>query len=150
MGGLLRRGSSKTKRAVREVLRSIGPSPELVADIALLRNQIQVDSGRLDDLVRRVDALAREVESFRVVRDELAVQHIPLSDLSGTVVGLSERVHLHEQELKEVRRKIERIGGSVLDDMALDRRLRSIEDRMSGPVTNVAGSDETPQDRTGT
>lgn len=150
MSGLLRRGSGKTKRVIREVLRSIGPSPELVGDLALLRNQVQVDSGRLDDLATRVDALAREVESFRVVRDELSAHHIPVSDLSGTVVGLAETVHIHEQALKEVRRKIERIGGSVLDDMALDRRLRSIEDRMSAPDANDAGSDHTRRDRAGT
>jgi hypothetical protein len=39
-------------------------------------------------------------------------------------------VHAHEQELRELQLKLGEFGGSVLDGMAVDRRLRLIEDRM--------------------
>jgi hypothetical protein len=82
----------------------------------------------VDDLVKQLSSLAAAVSGLEAVRDEWAA--LPLLELNGTVVGLGERVHAHEQDLKEVRRKLERMGGSVLDGMALDRRLRTIEDRI--------------------
>ena len=54
-----------------------------------------------------------------------------LTDAGRFAIGVGERVHTHELQLKELGRKVERFGGSVLDEMALDRRLRKIEDGLS-------------------
>lgn len=131
MSGLLHRGGRRTRHLIKEALRSVGPSPELVLEMASLRKQIEANANNIEDLSTRMAALAKEVESFREIRNEFSVHHIPLSDLSSTVVGLTERVHAHEQELRETEREIQRIGGSILDDMALDRRLSRIEDRLT-------------------
>lgn len=128
MSGLVRRGGSKTKRLVKSALVSVGPSPDLIIELAELRRQVQANTNHIDDLSKQLAALLGEIELFRTARGDFLPGHMPLSDLGPVVTGLGERVHSHEQELREIKRKIERFGGSVLDEMALDRRLRKIED----------------------
>lgn len=146
MGGLLRRRSANTKRLIKAALRSVGPSPELVVDLERLRNQVQLNAGRIDDLARRVDSLTSAVASLRTAREEILAEHNAVPELSGTVVGIGERVHIHEQELKEIRREVERFGGSVLDDMAVERRLRNIEDRLGSSESTGTEPAETAPD----
>jgi len=107
------------KRLARQALRSVGPSPELVADLASLQQTVEASSRSIENLVRQVNALAEAVGGLEAARN-----------LTATVTGLSERVHAHEQELRDIEQRLAAFGGSVLDDMAVERRLRSIEDRL--------------------
>ncbi len=118
------------KRLAKGALRSIGPSPELIADLHSLRSQVETNSGRVDKLVEEVASLAEAVTALEAARDEDKQTFAPLTNLAGTVVGLSERVHAHEQELRQIQVKLEQFAGSVLDELAVDRRLRVIEDRI--------------------
>lgn len=131
MGVLLRRGRARARLLLGGSLRPVGPSPELLGQLADMRHQIDTGAGRCEALARRIDGLAAQLEQTQAelaaTQAELAATQAPLSGLGTGLRGLMERVHIHEQELRQVRRELERFGGSVLDGLAVDRRLRNLE-----------------------
>ncbi|HEX6506347.1 MAG TPA: hypothetical protein VF221_01830 [Chloroflexota bacterium] len=119
----------------------------MIIELETLRNQIQVQAGQIEDLMMRIENLTVEVTSLRTAHEELSAEHTAVPQLNVTVVALGERVHAHEQELNDIRRGLERFGGSIMDDMALERRLRNIEDRMSPSGRNGSEREEPASDR---
>lgn len=142
MGGAVPSGSAKMKRLIRGALRAMGPSPELLVEIQGLRDQVRADSARIDELVERVDSLASDTASLLAIRDGFSSTQVTVPQLTGNVGGLMDRVHIHEMEIRDIRRDLERFGGSVQDGMAVERRLQHIEDRLSsaGPPAPATGS----------
>lgn len=140
MAGAVPNGTARMKRLIKGALRAMGPSPELLVEIQGLRDQVRADSARIDALVERVDSLASDSASLLALRDGFSSAQVTVPQLAGNVGGLMDRVHIHEMEIRDIRRDLERFGGSVQDSMAVERRLQSIEDHLSSAGPPATGS----------
>lgn len=142
--------SSRYKRALLEGLVGLGGGPTLADDVASIRmileahgSQAATDRAQVEELRRNVEVLAFKLSTLaEEVREQ--VPEIPdeterianidrtLMSLSQTVAGLTERVHSNRLRIVALEEQFERFIGSVQDEMALDRRLRSIENHLLG------------------
>lgn len=139
--GLNRRASSRAKHVVKEALRAVGPSPDLIADLGQLREKVEANSAQVDATGRRLEDLVRSLDELvKMVRElpPAALEASPavhgldakVSGLGQLVTGLAEQVHLDHVRLGELEERLDRVAGSIQDEMALERRLERIEDHI--------------------
>jgi hypothetical protein len=118
---------SRVKGFVREGLRSVGPSPEIVVGLAQTRSDV-------DRLIEQVGELTDALGSFTAGvngESDTAFLQLELQRLSQNMSGVLDRLHAHQEILEQVQWALERFGGSILEYAALERRLAAIEDHLA-------------------
>ena len=142
--GPLRRTRGSAKARVERGLRAIGSSPEIVAGLADLRRQVaentenikqsrvftEAVSGQIEEIAHEVaalSALVRQEPDCSTAEHDLAKK---LSKLSLTIANLAEGFHLQHITVGQLELRIDRLAGAVLDEVAMQRRMEVIEDRL--------------------
>jgi methyl-accepting chemotaxis protein len=161
--GLRERTSRSARHLVREALRSVGPSTELLVDLAGLRQQVEANTQQIEQTrmllevtIRRMDEVAQQVDAFAsTLRAQNASQlewsgsmqdmDRRLSKLGDAVGSLGERFNLHHIAMGHLESRVERLGGSILDETALQRRLERIEDRLLESHLEDSASEKHPE-----
>src|SRR5947209_899017 len=130
---LRRTASTQAKRVVKRALRPLAARLRVVID----RVDSHLAEASITDTRRRIDRLTVQIDELaRMLRDPNppieAVQHLErgLTHMREMVLGIGERVHSQQVMLDELQFRFERLAGSVLDGMAVERRLQNIEDRV--------------------
>jgi chromosome segregation ATPase len=126
--------SAQVKGVVKRAMRSVGANPASALEVAQLRLQVNDLSNELRTLASALDDHRQRegdlIESAELLRSEVA-------RLAESVAGALHRIHLHEMQIAQLDKTVERLGGSIQDEVALDRRLARIEDRVSDPAEPV-------------
>src|ERR1700752_4739086 len=96
--GLLRLKSTLMKCLAGEPPTSADPNEELLGESASIPGEFQRIAERIDRLAADLNSITDAISILQEAPDEYRTQ-----TLQGTVVGLGERVHIHEEQLRDIR-----------------------------------------------
>jgi hypothetical protein len=134
--GLTATAKTRTKEAAKRALRPFLPRVRGALGRVDMR-LVQVSTGhyqemanRMDDLTRRINEVVRTLEDANAPIESVNDARRSIAAVREMVLGVGERVHSHQVVLDELTFRVERLAGSSLDEMAIERRLQNLEDHI--------------------
>lgn len=123
-------------------------SPEVLAALESIRDAVSLNAEKTDWLVQRIERLEAMVEAGTSPRsglpssdpDAIAALESGLAHLGKVIAGTGESVHAHQMQIGDIRRRLDRLQGALLDQTALNRRLAALEDRISAMDSDAGRS----------
>ncbi|MCL2393671.1 MAG: hypothetical protein FWC87_03195 [Acidimicrobiaceae bacterium] len=112
----------------------------MLAALQSIRDAISASAEKTESLVQRVERLEAVVagsaaqapgDDLPADSDALTALERGVAHLSNVVAGTGETVHAHHAQIVDIRIRLERLQGTLLDQLALDRRLAGLEDKIA-------------------
>lgn len=121
-----------------------GPSkPEVLAALQSIRDAVSSSAEQTASLVERVERLEAVVAAGVPLgsddhpsSDDVRALESGVAHLGRIIAGTGETVHKHEAQIEDIRTRLERLQGALLDQVALDRRLAGLEDKIASIGTD--------------